>query len=189
MKVIIFILLAIGMLSLSVNAISVASDYLANGTLELIQGTSKIYSIRLQNPTDNEIGIKLDYDAGFMNAIDYKEVYILPPKTTGYRIEFNVTASQKPGLYTVGYTVSEIGQSGGGGLPIRLKVNKNFKLRIIEDPDRRVTESSNETVIESPNRFHVAYSGLAFAVILLTAVLLFRKKKSIKKKTNRKVNK
>ncbi len=97
-----------------------------------------------------------------MNAIDYKEIYILAPKTTGYRIEFNVTAFQKPGLYTIGYTVSEVEPSAGGGLPIRLKVNKNFKLRVIEDPNRRVTESSNRIVIEGPNRFRIGYFILAF---------------------------
>ena len=62
MRVTIFLLLALAILSLQVNAISVASDYLVNDTLVLISGTSKIYGIRLQNPTDYEVGLKLDYD-------------------------------------------------------------------------------------------------------------------------------
>ena len=190
MKIIIFILAVIGILSLSVNAISVASDYLINGTLELVEGASKIYSIRLQNPADNEVGIKLDYDAAFMKATDYKDIYIVAQKTAGYRIKFNVTAPQKPGLYTISYTVSEVEPSAGGALPILLKINKSFKLRVIEDPNRKVSEGSNRILSEVPNRFSIAYSGLAFAVILLIIVfLLFRKKKSIKNKKNRKVNK
>src|SRR3989344_4743316 len=180
MKIIISLLAVMSILSLSVSAISVASDYLVNGTLELLEGASKIYSIRLQNPTDNEVSIKLDYDAAFMKAIDYKEVYIVAPKTAGYRIEFNVTAPQKPGLYAISYTVSEVEPSAGGGLPILLKINKNFKLRVIEDPNRKVSEGSNRILSEVPNRFSIAYSGLAFAVILLIIMfLLFRKKNSI----------
>ena len=190
MKSIVSLLAVMVILSLSVNAISVASDYLANGTLELPEGASKIYSIRLQNPTDNEISIKLDYDAAFMKAIDYKEVYIVAPKTAGYRIEFNVTAPQKPGLYAISYTVSEVEPSAGGGLPILLKINKNFKLRVIEGLNRKASEVSDRILSEDPNKFSIAYSGLAFAVMLLIAVFfLFIKKKGIKKKNNRKVNK
>ncbi|MBI2005646.1 MAG: hypothetical protein HYS80_02685, partial [Candidatus Aenigmarchaeota archaeon] len=82
MRGIIFLLLVFLTTSLQAKAISVVSDYLVNDTLELIEGTSKIYSIRLQNPTDSETGMKLDYDDTFMKVIDYKEIYILPPKTT-----------------------------------------------------------------------------------------------------------
>lgn len=174
MKGLIFFLLGFVLVILEVHAISVASDYLTNDTLEIVEGNSKIYSIRLQNPTEQEIGIKLDYDTAFMKVIDYKEVYNLPPKTGGYKILFNVTASKKPGLFTVGYTVSEVEPGGGGGLPIRLKINRNFKLRVIEDP----------------NKSHFNYSSLAFvAILLIIAFFLFRKKRGTKKKKNRKVNK
>ena len=151
MRGVIFILLVLAIVTLKVNAISVASDYLTNDTLELISGTSKIYSIRLQNPSDYEVGIRLDYDATFMKAIDYKEIYILPPQTTGYRIEFNVTAPKKAGLHRVGYTVAEVEPIGGGGLPIRLKINRNFNLRVIEDP----------------NKFKIDYDYVVYAVIVL----------------------
>ena len=167
---------------MEVRAISVVSDYLVNGTLELTEGTSKIYSIRLQNPTDNEVGIKLDYDATFLKVIDYKEVYILPPKTTGYRILFNLTAPEKLGLYTVGYAVSEVEPGAGGGLPIRLKINRNFKLRVIEEPSNKV---------EDINKLQADYSNIAYIAILLIIILflfrIFIKKKYTKK--NRKVNK
>ena len=165
MRVIIVLLLVI-ILSLNVSAISVASDYLVNNTLELIGGISKIYSIRLQNPTDNEVGIKLDYDNAFINVIDYKELYILPPKTNSYKILFNVTASQKPGTYIVEYTVGEVEPAGGGGVPIRLKINKNFKLKVIEDP----------------NKSHINYNYLVYAAMALVFLLYFFRKKLVKKR-------
>jgi len=161
MKGIVLLLLAMAILSLSANAISVVSDYLVNDTLELAAGASKIYSIRLQNPTENEAGMKLDYDATFMKVISYQDVYILPPKTTGYRIEFNITAPEKPGLYRLSYTVSEVSPGGGGTLPILLKINRGFKLK----------------ATKNPNKFYINYDYLAYAVIVLLLVYFFWKKK------------
>lgn len=173
----IFLLFSIAV-ALNANAISVASDYLVNDTLELIEGASKIYSIRLQNPTNNEIGIKLDYDATFMKVIGFKEVYILAPKETGYSVSFNVTAPKKPGLYKVEYTVSE-SEPGGAGLPIRLKINRNFNLKVIEDPNKVHT-----------NYIGTNYSGLVYLALFLIIVLfLLRKKGKYKafKNKNRKI--
>ena len=180
MKGAVFLLLAFMLASLEVYAISVASDYLVNGTMEVIEGASKIYGIRLQNPTEYEVGIKLDYDKTFMKIVDYNDLYTLSPKETGFSILFNVTAPKKPGIYEVSYTVSEAEPGGGGGLPIRLKINRNFKLRVIEDS----------------NKFHFShYASLAYIAVLLTIgfaaikKFLFDKKKSRKSKKNRKVNK
>ena len=163
MKHLIFILVIFALTSLNVNAISVASDYLVNDTLKLISGTSKIYSIRLQNPTDNEASIKLDYDSKFVKLIDYRSIYTLPPKTSGYRIEFNITAPEEPGLYMIGYTVSEVEPAGGSGLSIRLKINKNLYLQVTEDQNK-------------PHSNHSApanYSGLIYALILILLIILF----------------
>lgn len=161
-------------LSIGVNAISVASDYLQGNTMELISGTSNVYSIRLQNPTNAEVAIKLDYDHAFMKVIEYKEVYILPPKTSGYKILFNVTAPKKEGLYNLGYAVSEV-EPSGGGLPIRLKINKNFNLKVIRDP----------------NKFYIRKEHAAYAVIALVFLLYFylsrkKAKKAAEKHSRRK---
>lgn len=162
-----FLLLALITGSLSVNALSVASDYLVNNTLELISGESKIYGIRLQNPTENEVLIKLDYDPTFVKIIGYKEVYSVPPKETGYSIAFNVTAPKKPGAYTVSYTVSEVEPSGTGGLPIILKINRSFNLRVIEDA----------------NKLRKRNDYVAYAFILLAFLLyIFIKKSGIRHK-------
>lgn len=169
MKGIIFLLLVILTSIPHANALSVVSDYLANDTLELISGNSKIYSIRLQNPTDGEVGIKLDYDSAFMRVTDYKELYVLPPKTTGYRIEFNVTAPKEPGLHRVGYTVSEV-ESGGEGLAIRLKINKNFNLK----------------VTEKPNKFHLNFNYVIYAAMIIVFLIYVFRKKRIEKRSKRK---
>lgn len=129
-----FLLSALAIAAVKVNAISVVSDFLENDTLELTEGTSKIYSIRLQNIANEEASLRLDYDTTYMKVIDYKEIYTLAPKETGYRILFNVTAPRKPGKYTVGYTVGEVEPGAGAGLPLRLKISKNFNLKVIEEP-------------------------------------------------------
>ncbi len=169
MRGVIFFILVIAIACLKVGAISVSSDYLVNDTMMLIEGNSQIYKIVLQNPTDYETGMKLDYDSTFMKIIDPKEVYILPPKEM-YTVQFNVTAPKKIGVYTIGYTVSEVEPGGSGGVPIRLKINRNFNLRVIEDPDK----------------FHISNDYVAYAVIILIFLLYLIKKKYAKKRTRQK---
>ena len=126
----IFLILAVAILATNVASLGVVSDYLVNNSMGLKSGESKTYGIRLQNPTENEIGIKIDYDKNIMKLLDETEVYILKPKESGYRITFSVTAPMQPGFYTVGYTVSEVQPNGGGGISVRLKINKNFNLKV-----------------------------------------------------------
>ncbi|MBI2659184.1 hypothetical protein HYX05_03760 [Candidatus Woesearchaeota archaeon] len=166
MRGIIFLLLVFLTTSLQAKAISVVSDYLVNDTLELIEGTSKIYSIRLQNPSDYEAAIRLDYDDTLMKVIDYREVYNLAPKDTAYRILFNVTAPDKLGIYRASYTVSEVEPAGGGAVPIRLKINRGFYIKVTEDP----------------NKFHIDYDYAAYiAVALVFLLYVFWKKNKARK--------
>lgn len=169
MRGLIFILLAAAVAILGLlkaNAISFSSDHLENDTLVLISGSSKTYGIRLQNPTDSPVSVKIDYDDSLMKIINYKEVYDLAPKETGYSISFNVTAPKRPGIYNAGYTVMEV-ETGGSGLPIRLKINRNFKLKVIEDQ----------------NKFHVNFDYVAYAIIIVLSLLLYvYRKRHLKKR-------
>ena len=137
MRVVILILLGL-VLALNANALSVASDYLENDRLTLIEGTSKIYSIRLQNPDSFESTIRIDYDKDYMQAIDFKEEFTLPPKSS-IRIEFNVIAPEydkNKNLLPISYTVHQISGAGGSGASFLGKINKNFQLEVIRNPDR-----------------------------------------------------
>ena len=90
--VILFSIIALSLTALSLNAeaLAVASDYLESNTLELIEGTSTIYGIRLQNPDPYEIRAKVNYDKEIMKAMDFKEEYTLPPSSST-EIKFNIT--------------------------------------------------------------------------------------------------
>jgi len=112
MKLTILILLT-AILSLNVEALAVASDYLEDNTLTLMEETSEIYSIRLQNPNSYESKVKVDYDKKYMEPKEFKEEYTLPP-TSSTRIEFNVTApkyDKTNNLFGISYTVHQL--SGG----------------------------------------------------------------------------
>lgn len=137
MKAIVLILLGL-ILVLDVNALAVASDYLEGNTLNVTEETSKIYSIRLQNPYDYEIKVGVEYDRGIMQALDFKEEYTLEPKSST-KIEFNVTAPKYikgKDSFTLSYTVYQTSGAGGGGLGFSPKLSKSFKLRVIKSPDR-----------------------------------------------------
>ena len=145
------------LLSLNAKALAVASDYLDDNTLALVEGTSKIYSIRLQNPDSFESRVKIDYDGQYMKAMDFKEEYVLPPKSST-RIEFNVTApkyNKNNNEFVISYTVHQLSGTSGGGIPFLTKINKNFKLRVARDP----------------SKFYLDYDYAAFAAIILTFLL------------------
>ena len=136
MKILFFILFVI-LLCFNVNSISVVSDRLENDILLLEDGTSKLYGIRLQNADSNEIQLQLTYDKTIAKVIDYQEMYTVPPKESK-PIYFNISAptnSKPDDLYTVSYTVHDL-SGGGTGLSISLKINKDFKVKIIKDPNK-----------------------------------------------------
>ena len=124
-------------LSLNIAALSVVSDFLENNTLVIKGGESKIYGIRLQNPTDEEAHFKLTYDDQIAKIVDYQEVYAVSPQANK-PIYFNITAKKlKPGDYVMSYTVHELSGSGQG-VPILLKISKNLKIKVDKDADKTV---------------------------------------------------
>ena len=161
MRVVIFILL-VALLSFNVNALAVATDYLENKTLFLEDGGSKLYGARLQNSASGETQVKLSYGEDIAKVIDYEEIYTIPGKDTK-SILFNITApkNSKPGdTFTFGFTINQVSGSGSG-VPILLKINKNFKVQIIRNPDKIYLED---------------YSYVAYIVIGLALLLyVFRK--------------
>jgi len=137
MRVVILILISL-VLILDVEALAVASDYLEKDTLTLIEGTSKIYSIRLQNIDSNDARVKVEYDKNIMEAINFQEIYTLPPKSST-RIEFNITApkyNKKNNIFIMSYTVHQLTGPSGSGIGFLTKINKNFKVEVLRDPDK-----------------------------------------------------
>ena len=173
MKLIIFLLFVLFIISLGANAIGFSSDFLVNSTMELMVGTSRIYNIYLQNPTDQEASLKVDYDKTYMKISNYQEIYTLAPKEVAYKISFNVTAPDTPGTFEVGYTVSEVEPAGGGGVPIRLKINRNFNIKITKNP----------------KQFYINYEYLAYAVIIIAFSAYVFWEKKWKKPKRRKAGK
>jgi len=163
MKILILIPLILVALIYNVDALAVASDYLVNDTLELIEGTSKLHGIRIQNPTNQEMTVKLVYDTNFLSVLDYQNEYVIPPKDN-YKIFFNVTAKNvKPDeTYNIGYTVHQL-SGGGSGVPILIKIGKSFKLKVIRIPNKIYVEDYYP---------HISYAALG----LVFSFLLYRKK-------------
>ena len=167
MRVVILFLLILA-LSSNAEAIAVASDYLERDTLELIEGTSKIYRINLQNPDSYETGYKVTYDDKFMKALDFKEEYILPSKSS-VTIEFNVTApkyDKNNNLFKMSYTVHQL-SGAGGGVGFLGKISKQF----------------NFQVLKSPSLIHINYFAAVYSIILLIIVFFLYRKKGSKRKS------
>ena len=180
--ILIFLIIA---LSLNAKALAVASDYLEDNTLTLMEGSSKIYSIRLQNSDSYEARFKVDYDKQFMKAMDFKEEYIIPPKLS-VRIEFNVTApkyNDNNDVFVVSYTIHQL-SAGSGGTFFLTKISKNFKLKV--EKNTNANKNINNLDVNYGSKFYVNYGYLAYAVVALAFMLyVFRKKLFKKNKARR----
>ena len=167
MRKAIFILLAVLASILNVSALGVVSDYLENNTLILAEGSSKLYGIRLQNPTSEELYIKLTYDDTIAKIIGYQEIYSIPKKDSK-SLFFNISVPpnfKQDGIYTVSYTVHQLSGSGSG-VPILLKINKNFNLKIIKKPDK--PDIKKNPLMYYP---YAVYGAIALAILFY----IFRK--------------
>lgn len=171
MRLIIFITLA-AMLSFNVNALSIASDFLENDTLFLMEGISKLYGIRLQNPASEQAYLQITYQSPIAKIVDYEETYTVPAKSSR-SVFFNVSApGSKPGdIYAVGYTVHQFSGSGQG-VGIALKINKNFNVKIIENPDK--------PKVSEPSSSNFNYKNIAYAAIILLIFIYIIKKNVLK---------
>ena len=176
MKILILTLF-IAVLSINAGALSVVSDHLANDTLLLEEGSSKIYGVRLQNPGSEEIRLQITYDKDTSSIVDYEETYAVPPQSSK-PIFFNVSAppGANPGkTYLVSFTVHELSGSGQG-VPILLKISKSLKVKIIKDPDKFYIDELKQFIPQA------AIAG----VILILVIIKFIKRKGIKlKRENR----
>lgn len=187
MKLIIPIFLIIA-LSLNAKALAVASDYLEDNTLTLMESSSRIYSIRLQNPDSLEARFKVDYDNQFMKVMDFKEEYVLPPQSTA-RIEFNVTApkyDEKDSLFVVSYTVHQL-SSGSQGTFFLTKLSKNFKLKVEKKPS--ADKSQDKPDVGYDYKTYVNYNYVVYATAALAFLLYVFRKKFVKKKAKKEFHK
>jgi len=140
-----------------VKALAVASDYLEKNTLQLVEENSTIYSIRLQNPDSYELRVKVDYDKGLMQAIDFKDEYVLQSAETA-RIEFNITAPKyKKGknIFPLSYTVHQLSGAGGSGVGFSPQISKGFKLEVMKNPGRFYIDP-----------LHIVFAAMALAFFL-----------------------
>ena len=133
----IIVLAMIGILYVSsVFSLGVASDFLANNNFILAEGTSSAYGIRIQNPSEAEINVKLITDGVYLKVLDSKEEYLIAPQSS-YSIVFNVSApGAKPGeVISVGFTVHPV-SSGGSGVPLLVKINRGFNIKVVKNPEK-----------------------------------------------------
>ncbi len=152
-KMLLVSVMAILLLAASVSALGIVSDYLEENTLVMDEGNSKLYSIRIQNPEDREVQVKLTYNSDYLDLLEEKEYYSVPPKSS-LKLTFNVTAPQVSAnqSYTLGYSIQELG-SQGEGLPIRFTIGRNFTLKVVD-----------------LSKSHLPY--YPFAVVMLAIVLI-----------------
>lgn len=174
MKLIILIAIALLASAYNAKALGVVQDYLANDTIELNESAYKIYGIRIQNPTEEEIKVKLTYDKSLLKVIEPQEEdeYQIAPKSNR-KIYFNVSAEnlKRDDVYEAGFTVHQLAGSGPG-VPVLIKIAKSFKVRVNRNPNKFYADD------------YYPYLKIG-AVILICLYILYRlkfKKRGLKRK-------
>ena len=158
-------------LSLNAKAIAIASDYLESNTMELIEGDSRIYGIRIQNPDPADSRAKVTYDMEFAKAIEFQEEYIIPAGSS-VAIQFNITApkyNKKDNLFSIGFTAHQLTHAPGAGTQFLTSIHKKIKLQVVKSPDR----------------LHVDYLSVAYGIILIVVIFFLYKKRTAKKRAKK----
>lgn len=122
-----------------VTGIGIVTNYLENNTLQIMKGTSTIYEIEIQN-TEEEMKVKLVLQSDIAKVIDYQEEYTLPKGVSNTPIYFNITTPNNARVgdeYTINYYVQPL-SAKGGNIQFAIALNKNFKVKIIEDPNKPI---------------------------------------------------
>jgi hypothetical protein len=125
-----------------VGAVGIVTDYLNDNTLNLVDGSSTTFKILLQNVDSEELKVRVGIDSDIAQIIDYKDVYTLPPGVSNTPVLFNITSPKNAKvveIYTVSYHM-EPQSAGGGTVAIGMRMNKDFKVRIIKDPNKLYPE-------------------------------------------------
>lgn len=147
-------------------AIGIVTSVMENNTLNLIEGHSTRYEIQIQN-TDEEMSAKVSLSSDIAYIIDPQEEYLLPAGVSHTPVYFNITAPEdaKPGdEYTLSYSVQPL-TAKGGSIKIAIALNKNFKIKIIEDPNKPIQPKKSYT-------FEIIIASL----LLISAIVIYVKK-------------
>jgi len=165
MKKLVFIFFLILFLK-EVIAIGIVTNVLENNTLELMEGTSITYQIQLQN-TEEEMKVRLVLNSEIAKIMDYKEEYILPKGVSHTPVIFNITAPKNANVgdeYTINYYVEPL-SAKGGAIRFGIKMNKNFKVKIIENPNK-----------PEPSKENHLYKVIIGSLLLVLFVIIYIKK-------------
>jgi len=201
-----FIILAffvsIMLFSVGVYAIGVAQEYLNDNTLYLAPGTSRLFTITLQNGDSDDIKVRIVLDSEIATITDALEIYTIPAKFYDMFIRLNITVPKDANIgaiYPISYYVQPITEADGSMIPINLRINKHFNVKVVDEnqqteqkaPPRPnpVANKPKQEIIEEPaiiskndaiskervflNRYFQV--GLILCVIVLVILFLWKK--------------
>lgn len=137
--------------SACIHAIGVAQDYLPENTLFLTPGSSYIFTITLQNENSEELHVKLVLNSDIAVIVNPKPYYLIPGKFYNTKVYVNISISKETKLntqYAVGYYVQPLINSSGAMIPLNLRINKQFFVKVVDK--NYTTEQPLSQKIEQP---------------------------------------
>jgi len=186
------IMIALLVMPITGYALGIASDYLEDSVYKIEIGTTQAeYGIRLQNMDDEQKTVKvlMGSDYNIASIRDYKDFYVLQPKTTetSIIIDINVPEDAEVGdRYAVTYSVKE-SVEGDAQVEFSTALSKSFIIEIVEEGEGTVIQQRD---VNLGNDMTIVILG---AIILLAVIFAYRvvsrKPKRTARKTRRKAKK
>jgi len=190
-KILAYIILAM-LLSVSVSAFGVGTQYMENRTLNLYPGQTYLFKVELQNKDEQEVTVKVILDSSIATLIGGPEVTI-PAKTyDNVQVYFNITVPKTAQLgdtYNINYLVAPV-EKGEGQVPLAVQYDRTFKILVVERPAGLPEEQEPASLPAAPEsvlaKMKWVLIPLIFLIIMAVAILIWNKSHQMSNRFGRK---
>jgi hypothetical protein len=137
-RVLYYLILALLVSALMVQAFGISFQYMENDTLKLYPGQNYLFKLTVQNkdPEELKVSVKLDSDIA---TIAGSENLTIPPATFDRSVLFNITVPKDAKLnqqYVINYQVAPL-VAAEGQIPLTLVYDRSFKVLVVKKPEEK----------------------------------------------------
>lgn len=180
-KILLISVLLVILMSAGVHSFGIAFQYMDNNTIELYPGQNYMFELEIQNTEDKSEKVEVSLDSSIATLVG-GPILNVPGKTYDTHVYFNITIpenAQYGDVYNINYLVAPASSDGEGQIPIAVKYDRAFKIRVVEQ-EKAVEE---QEPVEIPSKgFSIPtwiYIPGLIIVIIVVLVLVWRKSHQI----------
>jgi len=182
-KTLTYLVLAI-ILSMSVSAFGISTQYMEENTLKLYPGQNYYYRLGLQNKEEESVLVRIDLESSIATLAGGPEVHI-PAKTyEGVNVYFNITVpatAQVGDTYNINYLAAPV-KEGEGQIPLSVRYDRTFRVLVVEKPagiEEQQPAQLPSDLQQKPGILKWILFPIILIIIIVVAILLWNKSHQI----------